>query len=371
MKLKFKSIKYLRTISVIALGSYRLSLSAPADAQTLHNDRINIGLAYPISSNGTHASADTNIFSLNLIAGVSAGEKGFSFAGVSAVIKNDAKGIQLAGFSNHIGKHAEGMMFAGFMNTYGDAKGMQFAGFTNIARRQVIGSQFAGFANVARKVSGSQFAGFSNVATKMEGSQFSGFINKADEVKGSQFAGFINIAKKVNGTQVSGFFNVADSSDYPIGIINIIKQGEKSIGISIDENETSMLSFRSGGKVLYGIIAAGYNFKNREEVYAFEAGIGAHFLNTPIFRMSAELSTLTLESFKPGEYFKSSARLMPSLRPVPGLEIFGGPVFNYINANTIEGRALTKKYIHTRENRWGNNFQGIYIGYNVGINLIF
>lgn len=168
-----------------------------------------------LSSNGTDAVADTNIFSLNLIAGVSAGEKGLAFAGISSVIKNDASGMQFASFSNHVGKHAEGMMFAGF----------------------------------------------------------------------------INIAKKVKGAQVSGFFNVADSSDYPIGIINLIKQGEKSIGVNMDENETSMLSFRSGGKVLYGIIAAGCNFNNTEEVYAFEAGIGAHFINTPVFRFNAELSS--------------------------------------------------------------------------------
>jgi hypothetical protein len=74
--------------------------------------------------------------------------------------------------------------------------------------------------------------------------------------------------------------------------------------------------------------------------------------------MNAEITTQTLESFKQGEYFKSSVRLMPSLRPVPGLELFGGPVFNYVNTNTTEGRAITDKYIRTWENRWGNNFEG-------------
>ncbi len=363
-----------------------LMISVFANAQNLHNDRVNIGFAYPISTNGTHAAADTNYFSLNLIAGVSAAERGFSFAGISAVVKNDVRGMMFAGFSNHVGKAADGMMFAGFMNSYAEAKGMQFAGFTNISKGRVTGAQFsgflnkatdiqgaqlAGFSNVARDVTGPQFAGFSNVSRKIEGSQFSGFINTAEDVKGSQFAGFINVARKVSGVQFSGFINVADSSDYPIGIINIIRKGEKGIGLSIDENQTALLSFRSGGKVLYGIIAAGYNFKNKEEVYAFEAGLGAHFLNTPVFRMNAEVLTQTLESFRWGEYFKTSFRLMPSLRPVPGLELFGGPAFNYVNTNTSEGRAVTDKYIRTWENRWGNNFEGIYIGFNAGINLLF
>ncbi|MFA6946524.1 MAG: hypothetical protein WC220_11545 [Pedobacter sp.] len=381
------------TMNSFLLQGVRAFLALPvlvcclhASAQTVQIKKVNVGLAYPISTNGTHAAADTNSFSLNLIAGVSAGETGFSFAGVSSVIKNNATGMQFAGFSNHVGKRARGMMFAGFMNSYAEADGMQFAGFSNIAKGGVKGAQFsgflskaadiqgaqlAGFANVARDVTGPQFAGFSNVSRKLEGSQFAGFSNKAGDVKGSQFAGFINIAKKVSGVQASGFINVADSSDYPLGIINLIRHGEKSIGLSIDENQTGMLSFRSGGKVLYGIISAGYNFRNKEEVYAFEAGIGAHFLNTPIFRMNAELSTQSLESFKSGEYFKSAVRLMPSLRPVPGLEIFGGPVFNYVHTNTSEGRKLTDKYLHTWENRRSNNFEGIYIGFNAGINLIF
>jgi hypothetical protein len=254
-----------------------------ANAQKVHIGKVNVGLAYPISTKGTHAAADTNYFSLNLIAGVSAAERGFSFAGISSVVKNDVSGMMFAGFSNHVGKGVEGMMFAGFMNSYAEAKGMQFAGFSNISKGNVTGAQFSGFLSKATDVQGAQLAGFANVARNVTaavasfnvarkwGSQFSGFINTAEDVKGSQFAGFINVAKKVKGVQASGFINVADSSDYPIGIINIIRNGEKGIGISIDENETGLLSFRSGGKILYGIIAAGYNFRNKEEVYAFEA----------------------------------------------------------------------------------------------------
>lgn len=355
-------------------------------AQSVHHSRVNIGLAYPFSSNGNHAAADTNLFSFNLIAGVSAAEEGFSFAGISSVIKNYAKGVQFAGFSNHIGQYAEGFMFAGFMNTYGKAKGMQFAGFTNIALKDVEGAQFAGFmnkaanldgaqiagfSNVAKEVTGSQVAGFSNISGDIKGSQFAGFTNTAGDVEGSQFAGFINIAKKVKGLQLAGFVNIADSSDHPIGVLNLIKDGEKSIGFSMDETQTGLVSFRSGGRVLYGIMAAGYNFKNSEDVYAFELGLGAHILNSPVFRINTEVSTLMLESFHSGEYFKSLFRFMPALRPVKGIEIFGGPVFNYVNTNTIEGKALNKHYLYTWESRWRNNFEGIYIGYQAGIHFLF
>lgn len=386
MNLSVTKSNFLQALKKIAFASSLTAVSLSSDAQIVVAEKVNIGIIYPISTNGTHAAADTNLLSLNLIAGVSAGEKGLAFAGLSNVVRYDAIGMQFAGFSNHVGKRAEGLMFAGFMNTCRDAKGLQFAGFTNIASKNVEGAQFAGFLNVSSNLKGAQFAGFANIAEhvtgpqaagfanvsrNLKGSQFAGFANVAENVKGSQFAGFINVARKVSGLQASGFINIADSSDHPLGFINIIKNGEQSLGFSMDESETGMMSFRSGGKILYGIVAAGYNLKNKDEVYAFELGLGAHLINSKVFRINTELTMLTLEDFRSGEYFKNSFKLMPSVRPVKNLEIFGGPVFNYVNTNTTEGRALTDKYIRTWENRWGNNFQGIYLGYTGGINIIF
>ncbi len=369
MKLLLAVLNLRKTTRNLIILPVLVAVSTQLHGQTVSN--ANIGLFYPLSTRGTHARADTNLFSFNLIAGISAAERGVAFSGFSNIVRHDAFGIQFAGFSNHVGKHADGTMFAGFINTYHSGKGVAFAGFSNIATGNVPGVQFAGFLNRAAAVEGAQFAGFQNIAADVKGSQAAGFINLAKDVKGSQFAGFINIAKKVKGIQFAGFINIADSSDHPLGIINIIKNGERSIGVSIDDSRTTMLSFRSGGKVLYGIIAAGYNFKNEEEVYALEAGLGAHLMNTDVFRVKIELSALSLESFHQGEYFKSSLKFMPSIRPFKNLEVFAGPVFNYINTNTAEGRGLIDKYIWSWENRWSNNFQGIYVGYSGGINIIF
>ncbi len=386
MKVQITQSKLERTLKMLIAFLALMALYLDSKAQVVIADKVNIGLIYPVSTNGTHAAADTNVFSFNLLAGVSAAEEGFTFAGFSNVVRHDAKGMQFAGFSNHVGKKAEGLIFAGFVNTYGEGKGLAFAGFTNIASKNVEGAQFAGFlnraadvkgtqfagfSNISRNITGTQIAGFSNVGRQVNGTQLAGFSNTAGDVKGSQVAGFINVAKKVKGVQLAGFINIADSSDHPIGIINIIRNGEKSIGFSVDESQTGMASFRSGGRVLYGIIGAGYNFKNEEEVYAFELGLGAHMIHRGAFRVNAELSLLTLESFWSGEYFKNSFKLMPSIRPSKHIELFGGPVFNYVNTNSTEGRALTSKYIQTWDNRWGNNFQGIYVGYTAGVNIVF
>ncbi|WP_316810232.1 hypothetical protein [Pedobacter heparinus] len=368
------------------IASLLLIAGIKSFAQKKVPGKIHFGIIYPLSTNGTHAPLDTNNLSIHLLAGISASEQGASFAGLSNIVRNDTRGFQFAGFSNHIGKQANGGLFAGFLNTYAGGEAIAIAGFSNIASGAVKGAQFAGFANIAKAVNGVQFAGFANVAKTVKGPQFAGFINlskkdaalqlagfmnKAKDVKGSQLAGFINIAGKVKGAQLAGFINVADSSDYPIGIINIIKNGEKGIGISTDETLTTLLSFRSGGKVLYGIIGIGYNFKNTDEVYAFEAGLGAHLFQSSSFRLNAEVVGTGLESFKAGEYFKTSLRLMPAFKISPKIEIFGGPSINYLNTNTFEGRGLNKSYISTWENRWGNNFQALYIGYGGGIQYLF
>jgi hypothetical protein len=349
------NLRNIQKASRLLIVAAFTGISMKADAQKVEAGKVNIGLIYPVSTNGLHAASDTNCFSFNLISGVSAAERGFTLAGVSNIVRHDAKGIQIAGFSNHLGKQSEGMMIAGFMNTYAGGTGIQLAGFLNHAT----------------EVQGTQISGFGNLSKDIRGTQLAGFINKAGDVTGTQVSGFINIAGKVKGVQLAGFINIADSSDHPVGLVNIIKNGEKSLGMSMDDSHTAMLSFRSGGRTLYGILAVGYNLDNDEEVYAFEAGLGAHILNTSFFRINTEVSMLNLESFYSGEYFKGSLKFMPSLRPLRTLEIFGGPAFNYVNTNTLEGRSLTSKYIRTWENRRGNSFEGIYIGYNAGINILF
>ena len=319
--------------------------------------KIHIGLIYPLSSNGTHAPLDTNNLSIHLLAGVSAAERGLTFAGFSNIILRNAVGSQFAGFSNHIRGMADGTQFAGFANIYGGGKGAAFAGFTNIARGDVNGVQLAGFLNYANRIKGLQLAGFANISNQNVGK--------------SQIAGFINVAKKVKGVQIAGFINIADSSDYPIGIINLIKNGEKSIGLTTDETQTTMLSFRSGGKSLYGIIGLGYNLKNVDEVYAAELGLGAHFFPSTAFSLNTELVAATLGSFKRGEYFKSSFRLMPNIKLFKTFGFFGGPSINFVTTNTDEGKSLYTKNLRNWNNIWGNNYNALYIGYTVGLHILF
>jgi hypothetical protein len=311
---------------------FGLALSAAAQTTGEH---YNIGLAYPISSNGVRAKQYTNAFSLNAAIGLSAAEKGVSLAGVSNIIFDSASGVQIAGFMNYVRNSSSGLLAAGFMNITGSAGGVNVAGFGNICRKNSSAVQVAGF------------------------------INKAGDA-GTQVAGFINVARKVKGVQIAGFINVADSSDYPIGILNFIKNGEKTIGVSTDETLTTLLTFRSGGRKLYGIAGIGYNNKGNRQLAAGEAGFGGHLAITDNFRLNAELVNIWMSDFKNGDCFKSSLRLLPALRLTSRIEIFAGPSFNYLYSHKGQGADLISHYLWSDKNNH-KDLQGIYFGWMGGL----
>lgn len=362
---------------------------------------LHVGFMYPVSSNGREAADCTNKVSLHAISGISYSEESFSFAGLFSKVKTNVTGAHIAGLSYLIGEKTEGFLFSGLLNKYTEGKGTQIAGLLNLSKKEVMGVQFAGLINQSGKlegvqfagirnkidsnVRGQQFAGILNTAANVNGAQFAGILNlakdtlkgiqfggianKANQVKGSQFAGIVNKAKKVKGVQFAGIVNIADSSDYPIAILNFIKNGEKSIGFSIDEQANTLATFRSGGRIMYGILGLGYNLQNEKEIYAFQAGIGTHIIPRNKFGLNAEGTSMMLESFKEGEFFKSSLTLIPSYRIDKRLDIFAGASINYLSTDTEEGKALTKKFIRNWNGKSERNFQGIFVGGTVGLKL--
>jgi len=273
----------------------------------MHN--IHVGLIYPISNHGVNAGEYTNVFSVHAIAGLSQAEKGLSLAGVANIIKGEARGTQ----------------FAGVLNSYNTGRGLQLAGVLNIARQ---------------------------------------------EVHGLQIAGVINKAGKVHGVQFAGVMNIADSSDYPIGIVNIIKNGSKSLGLSIDEDQTLLASFRSGGRVMYGIVGLGYNLQNSKQKYAFEAGMGAHLIAKNDFSLNLEISSVNLIDFDDHMYSKNSLRLLPAYKVSPNLEIYAGPSVAHIFTNSSEGEDMISNTIW-RKTRDNGHTNAVGFGAIAGVQLYF
>lgn len=369
--------------------------------------KVHIGFTYPLSTNGRYARSYTNSFSFHALAGVSQSEQAFSFAGISNIIGYNARGFIFSGISNHIGNDAggfvfagitnhiggaargfrfagisnhtrlkaEGLQFAGITNVSGTVKGVQIAGCSNICKDSVkgaqlaglmnkakkAGSQLAGFLNVATTVEGAQLAGFANISKEITGVEMAGFINTAKDVNGTQAAGFINIAGKVKGVQVSGFINIADSSEYPIGLINIIRhQGERTAGAAVDETGTLWGTFRSGSRKIYGILGIGHNPGTGHLRYGLEAGMGTHFPLGWFFRLNTEAVVLSWTDFEQGAYLRSSLRVLPSLRMGRNLEVFAGPTFNCSGYTSRSGGDPGLRY------NWNKASGDIFNGFNIG-----
>lgn len=370
--------------------------------------RANIGLYPPISTNWHHAALDTNVVSFNLISGLSSAETAFCLAGIRNDIRSYMQGVAIAGIDNQIGGDVNGVCIAGIRNQYRGGRGVALAGMANISEGEI--SQFAGISNKAGALRGVQVAGIINQSANLEGVQLSGIVNMTKEARGlqltgifntcdsgatqvaglvnrsggatrfqlaggvncastlngMQIGGLVNVAKKVNGVQL-GFINIADTADTQIGLINISRNGEKCLRLSVDEHASMLVSFRSGGRI-YGILGLGYNLKNKREKYLYQAGLGASLIPGNTFRFSTELTTLGMEGFKKtSTTFISGLRLMPSLRLSKQVELLAGPSFNLLMSDSDEGKALQKHFLHKWYGQEKDHLYGFYIGYFAGI----
>ncbi len=335
---------------IAAITITATSLTATAQDSTIRRSNAHIGFTYPLSTNGVAAPYYSNLFSVHALAGVSRSEEAFCASGVASVVTDsvrgmiasgvvnviggNARGLQAAGVVNYTAHKTTGMQAAGFLNVAGDVSGMQAAGFANVATGEVNGLQASGFLNIADSAN-TQIAGYINLAEKAH-AQVSGFINIAENVDGAQIAGFVNVAKKVKGVQIAGLINIADSSDCPIGLINIIKNGEMAIGTAMNETGTTLFTFRSGGRKLYGIVGAGGNFTKGYRAYALQSGLGMHIPVTKAFRFNAEVTVTSLSDRWWHTDIRSGVKIMPSIR-VGCVEFFAGPSFSYTGSNDLQG----------------------------------
>jgi hypothetical protein len=341
-------------ISIVSYITLVISFITPfiTSAQGEAVRPAHIGFVYPLSTNGINAGQYSNVFSLHAISGVSKNEMAFTVAGIYSIVKQNVTGVQISGVYNHAGN---------------SVRGAQIAGLGNYAGNYVKGAQIASVFNKTDTVN-SQVSAVINIARDVNGAQVSGFINKAENVN-AQVAGFLNIAKKVKGVQISGFINIADSSDYPIGIINLVKNGEKAIGLSYDETGTTLVTFRSGGRVLYSIIGLGYNLKDAyRDYYAFEAGFGANWPVTKSFGIKTELTNQVLTDFNEDPYAKHSLRILPSIKLGSRIEIFAGPSLNFVEFDRDDHEGFVKNYIWKNKNI-DDDFHGFHLGYNVGLQI--
>ncbi|PZX54017.1 hypothetical protein [Algoriphagus chordae] len=372
-----------------------------------------LGLFYPISTHGTEAANFTNNFSLHVLTGLSGGENGAAIYGLAGMVKGDVQGAQISGLWNNTSGSVTGVQVAGILNQSSDAskaaqiagisninlgnsavqvagifntakavEGAQIAGIADIAdtidgiqvsgiasiSKSVQGIQVAGIANISPEIDGAQIAGISNLATEVKGVQISAISNIAENVEGTQIAGLVNRANTVKGMQI-GLINIADSSDVTIGLINIAANGDHRLGVSIDENLNSFLTFRSGGKSVYGILGLGTNIEVKDLKYGFELGLGLNLVESKLFRLDAEVISKYLTDFEGADFSKSSLQLLPSLKITQSIHLFAGPSLSYMHSSDLDIVDHTGLTIWEESRR--ENYQAVLLGFTGGLNVRF
>lgn len=297
---------------------------------------------------------------------VNSGFDGLQLGGLVNITR-DARAIQVAGLTN-ISKGLYGIQISGLTNISQDAYGLQLAGLTNISK-DVYGLQVGGLTNIAQDTYGLQLAGLFNVSHDLYGMQLAGLFNCAKDVYGLQFAGLVNVAKQARGVQFATILNVAEESDFPIGLINIIKQGDKGVALTYDILGNAVMSFRSGGKYTYGILGVGCNAQIEERLVV-EAGYG---LQIPVCRwldVNNEFKATTM-GYNSG-YTRSnfSYLLAPSLTLWRHCNLFAGASINYFMSDRASAATLLPNAGLWRKE--GDRGIGqLYLGYQVGVQYVF
>ncbi|RQO29707.1 hypothetical protein DBR32_15335 [Taibaiella sp. KBW10] len=337
-------------------------IATPAQAQ--EHQKIHIGLVYPLSTNGMKAAQVGNSFSLHALAGVSAYERGVAVSGLATIVKGTEEGVMVSGLANVIGGKTSGVQVAGLANIIAaDARGVQIAGLANSSKSSK-GAQISGIANVA-KSSALQIAGIANLSAQQNNMQLSGIASVAGNTN-AQISGLVNIAKKVRGVQIAGLINIAEESKYPIGMLNFVKNGEKQIGVTVDEVGNAIVGLRTGGQKTYGIIGVGGNTFIDDAPYVLEAGIGLHLGLSRALRINLELSSTANSNFQETSYYKSSFRALLGLKLWNRVEIVAGPSFNYVNYMDYQ-KAYTSSSLW--EFRGAQSVNSLFIGGTAGIHF--
>lgn len=194
--------------------------------------RFQMSLLPMVGTNHVLSGKVENDFSINILAGQSAGVRYFEAASLGNFTRNKVSGFQAAGLFNLNRGVCTGVQAAGLYNLTADTlSGVQLSGLINEARQSPhLSVQAAGLINIIRKNGAQagdedppnsvQLAGLLNRAESLDGVQVAGLINTTRDIKGVQVSGLINRAKRVKGIQI-GVFNTANElHGVQIGLLN-------------------------------------------------------------------------------------------------------------------------------------------------------
>ncbi|RPH33290.1 MAG: hypothetical protein EHM93_05645 [Bacteroidales bacterium] len=410
-------VKLLLGVSIIFLTT-----TGWAQEKTEQKERdFQLTFITPLGTNGVESKNIINKFSINIIAGYSGGLQGTEFGGVANILKGDMKGAQFAGYANiNLAKgkgfqgagvlnfnHKEfrGSQFAGGANVIlSDAKAFQASGFANVVNGKLKGHQFAGFANVVTdslrgfqgagfgnysmgnsrgqvsgftnfnvgEIKGPQITGFSNINMgDIKGVQLAGFANiSTDRLQGVQISGFFNYAKKLKGFQL-GVFNYIDSleSGVSVGVISFIRNGYHTFEVSGNESLNGVISYKTGTRSFYNILAVGASGRNEMIYWGWGYGIGTILPISKRVDLNFEGTCFQINENK---WYNDHINLLNKvsisllINVTDNFTIFAGPTWNVM----VSDIGQNSKFVpwHTFNKTYDNDINvKMYPGFNVGM----
>ncbi|MFD2887618.1 STN and carboxypeptidase regulatory-like domain-containing protein [Chitinophaga cymbidii] len=259
--------------------------------------------------------------------------QGIQAAGLLNYVDGPASGLQAAGLMNYVDGPAGGLQAAGLMNYVdGPAGGIQAAGLGNFNHGGQTGAAIAGvFNHTGKSFNGLQLAGVANNAgDSLHGAQIAALANHSKgTVRGLQLGLLFNYARHLKGMQI-GAINIADtSSGYGIGLVNIVRRGGYyKLSVAANEFMPVQLSFKSGLRKFYTMLAGGYD--PGEKRHALGLGIGHVFDINRRFSVTAEVlqQNIFSSSWKSlGQVYRFQP--FAHFQPAKWFSVHAGPAVSY------------------------------------------
>lgn len=323
-----------RIVSAVLTSLFVVALaprSASAEEPSYTHAPVTLWLAPMVGVGGTGSKVTTNVALSLGVSGYSRLE-GVDVGVVGSWVSESARGVQITSGFNYVGADLIGAQITAGVNvTRERVIGGQVAALFNFAGADVFGLQVASLANVARKeVRGVQVSSVFNYSPDVKGGQI-GVVNVAGEVSGLQI-GLVNVARNVKGPQI-GLLNVAEDSDAPIGLINLVENGQRHFDVWTSDSASVNVGVKLGGKYVYSVLAAGFNAAGKSQRWMAGLGIGGHL---PIGDRFFADTDLIHWSFNDGLTFTYATNSITSLRLVGGFSVhrhftlFAGPTLNLL-----------------------------------------
>ncbi|MGK3993164.1 LA_2272 family surface repeat-containing protein [Sorangium sp. So ce1024] len=338
---------------------------------------------------GTSTVDGTNVvrrYSLNLVAGYTAGVSGVELGAGVNVLTSFLCGTQISSAANLVLGPARGAQVTGGLNLATSLRGAQLGslnlvtgpvagvqgGVLNVAAGAVDGAQLGvanvalgastdvqvGLANVAVSASTDVQVGLANVAAGESADVHVGLANVAAGASNDVQIGLANVAAgestgvqigllnvstgAVRGAQI-GLVNYADASPFSLGLFNIIRDGRLHIDAWGTESGLAMAGIKHGSDHFHNIYGIGVRVFGDRPLIAYTLGLGGRISLGE--RAYADLDVLGYSlneptSFRPVAVL-TQARALLGFRLLPGFAIFGGPSYNVAFGDTPEDARLS------------------------------